>query len=288
MQHKIFCVCEFIKTESATAVQRAFRLRFNIQPPTRKSIRRWNQQFLILKYRRTKLSPSFGITLYSYIPPYFQFLLPQVFLSLFILFSVYLLLSFFTQTYMRAVFTFSSVFPLISFQYSSSILYAFTFFLPALFYFHFFLSYFLYSFFPHWLYYFNPFVRLSILLQFFNLIFQFLLFSIILFHFISFYSPFSSSAPSCIHVLFTFSPLAIYFSLLNSLTPRIYVNTHLFSFFIFYFPFSLFILFPNSLYFFIFYFQYLPFFPSLNLSVFCSLSLFAYPLFIYLIKRLIK
>ena len=44
MQHKILCV-EFIKTESATAVQRAFRLRFNIQPPTRKSICRWNHQF---------------------------------------------------------------------------------------------------------------------------------------------------------------------------------------------------------------------------------------------------
>jgi len=35
MQPKIFCVREFIKTESATAVKRAFRLRFNIQPPTR-------------------------------------------------------------------------------------------------------------------------------------------------------------------------------------------------------------------------------------------------------------
>jgi len=34
MQHKIFCVHEFIKTKSATAVQREFRLRFNIQPPT--------------------------------------------------------------------------------------------------------------------------------------------------------------------------------------------------------------------------------------------------------------
>jgi len=45
MQHKIFCVREFIKTQSATAVQRAFRLRFNIQPPTRKSICRWNHQF---------------------------------------------------------------------------------------------------------------------------------------------------------------------------------------------------------------------------------------------------
>jgi len=40
-----FCVREFIKTESATAVQRAFRLRFNIQPPTRKSICCWNHQF---------------------------------------------------------------------------------------------------------------------------------------------------------------------------------------------------------------------------------------------------
>ena len=37
MQHKIFCVREFIKTESATAVQRAFRFRFNIQRPTRKT-----------------------------------------------------------------------------------------------------------------------------------------------------------------------------------------------------------------------------------------------------------
>ena len=45
VQHKIFCVREFIKTESATAVQRAFRLRFNIQPPTRKSICRCNHQF---------------------------------------------------------------------------------------------------------------------------------------------------------------------------------------------------------------------------------------------------
>jgi len=45
MQHKIFCLREFIKTELATAVQRAFRLRFNIQPPTRKNICRWNYQF---------------------------------------------------------------------------------------------------------------------------------------------------------------------------------------------------------------------------------------------------
>ena len=45
MQHKIFCVCEFVKTESATAVRRAFRLTFNIQPPTRKSVCCWNHQF---------------------------------------------------------------------------------------------------------------------------------------------------------------------------------------------------------------------------------------------------
>ena len=45
MEHKIFCVLEFIKTESATAVQRAFRLRLNIQPSTRKSICRWKHQF---------------------------------------------------------------------------------------------------------------------------------------------------------------------------------------------------------------------------------------------------
>ena len=31
---RFFCVPEFNKTESPTAVQRAFRLGFNIQPPT--------------------------------------------------------------------------------------------------------------------------------------------------------------------------------------------------------------------------------------------------------------
>jgi len=45
VHHKILCVPDFIKTESASAVHRAFRLRFNIQPPTRKSICRWNHQF---------------------------------------------------------------------------------------------------------------------------------------------------------------------------------------------------------------------------------------------------
>ena len=45
MQHNIFRVRHFIKTESPTAVQRAFRLRFDIQPPTRNRICRWNHQF---------------------------------------------------------------------------------------------------------------------------------------------------------------------------------------------------------------------------------------------------
>jgi len=45
MQHKIFCVREFIKTESAATVQCAFRLRFNIHPPMKKIICRWNHRF---------------------------------------------------------------------------------------------------------------------------------------------------------------------------------------------------------------------------------------------------
>ena len=45
MQHKIFCIREFIKTESATAVQHAFHLHFIIQPPTRKNMCRWNHEF---------------------------------------------------------------------------------------------------------------------------------------------------------------------------------------------------------------------------------------------------
>lgn len=45
MQHKVFCVSEFIKSESPVTVQRAFRLKFGIEPPTRKSITRWSRQF---------------------------------------------------------------------------------------------------------------------------------------------------------------------------------------------------------------------------------------------------
>jgi len=44
-QHKIFFCVEFIKTESPTAVQGAFRLRFNIRPRTRKSFCRCNHKF---------------------------------------------------------------------------------------------------------------------------------------------------------------------------------------------------------------------------------------------------
>jgi len=44
MQHKIFfSVSEFIKIETATAVQRVFRLRFNIQPQTLKLHCEYNQ-----------------------------------------------------------------------------------------------------------------------------------------------------------------------------------------------------------------------------------------------------
>ena len=66
---RFFWVREFIKTESATAVQREFRLRFNIQPPTRKTICRWNYQFeqigCLCKGKssgRQRMSPSFLIT----------------------------------------------------------------------------------------------------------------------------------------------------------------------------------------------------------------------------------
>lgn len=45
VQHKVFCVLEFAKSESQVTVQRAFRLKFGIKPPTRKSISRWFTQF---------------------------------------------------------------------------------------------------------------------------------------------------------------------------------------------------------------------------------------------------
>jgi len=48
LQHTSFCVHAFIKTESATAVQSAFHLRFNIQPPKKKNICRWHNQFELI------------------------------------------------------------------------------------------------------------------------------------------------------------------------------------------------------------------------------------------------
>ena len=58
---------------SATAVQRAFRLRFNIQPP-RKSICRWNHQFEQIGC----LCPSFCITLYLFSTLYSEINLAEV------------------------------------------------------------------------------------------------------------------------------------------------------------------------------------------------------------------
>ena len=43
MQHMSFCVRDFIKTESAIAVQHAFCFRFNIQPPKFKHRCEYNQ-----------------------------------------------------------------------------------------------------------------------------------------------------------------------------------------------------------------------------------------------------
>jgi hypothetical protein len=50
MQHKIFCVREFIKTESATAVQRAFRLRFKHSTSSNE------EEHLSLEFEQTGLS----------------------------------------------------------------------------------------------------------------------------------------------------------------------------------------------------------------------------------------
>ena len=44
-QQKAFRVLEFAKTNSVVTVQRAFRRRFDINPPSPKNIRRWFRQF---------------------------------------------------------------------------------------------------------------------------------------------------------------------------------------------------------------------------------------------------
>jgi len=61
---KFFCVREFIKTESAKAVQCAFRLRFNVQPPTGKSICRWNRPIWANRLDLRNWVHVFWITLY--------------------------------------------------------------------------------------------------------------------------------------------------------------------------------------------------------------------------------
>jgi len=45
MQHKAYSVLEFSKTSSVIMVQRVFRLRYGIDPPLAKNIRRWYEQF---------------------------------------------------------------------------------------------------------------------------------------------------------------------------------------------------------------------------------------------------
>ena len=44
-QQKAFCVLRFEKCESVITVQRDFRRKFNIEPPTAQSIRRWHKTF---------------------------------------------------------------------------------------------------------------------------------------------------------------------------------------------------------------------------------------------------
>ncbi|XP_046662972.1 uncharacterized protein LOC124355862 [Homalodisca vitripennis] len=44
-QQKAFCVLQFAKDESVVSVQRDFRRRFGIDPPSPKNIRRWYRQF---------------------------------------------------------------------------------------------------------------------------------------------------------------------------------------------------------------------------------------------------
>jgi len=41
-----WCVLEFHKTNSAVTVQRAFKLKFNMDPPTNKSILKWHRNFI--------------------------------------------------------------------------------------------------------------------------------------------------------------------------------------------------------------------------------------------------
>jgi len=45
-QQGSWCVLEFHKTNSVVTVQRAFKLKFNVDPPTNKSILKWHRNFI--------------------------------------------------------------------------------------------------------------------------------------------------------------------------------------------------------------------------------------------------
>jgi hypothetical protein len=45
-QQRSWCVLEFRKTNSVVTVQRAFKLKFNVEPPTNKSILKWHRNFI--------------------------------------------------------------------------------------------------------------------------------------------------------------------------------------------------------------------------------------------------
>jgi hypothetical protein len=56
IEHKIFCISEFIRSELVTVVQHTFHLHFIIEPPMRKSICLWNHQF-----QQTGKNPSLAL-----------------------------------------------------------------------------------------------------------------------------------------------------------------------------------------------------------------------------------
>ena len=45
-QQHSWCMLEFHKTNSVVTVQHAFKLKFNVDPPTNKSILKWDRNFI--------------------------------------------------------------------------------------------------------------------------------------------------------------------------------------------------------------------------------------------------
>ena len=45
-QQRSWCVLEFHKTNTVVTVQRAFKLKFNVDSPTNKSILKWHRNFI--------------------------------------------------------------------------------------------------------------------------------------------------------------------------------------------------------------------------------------------------